>query len=258
MMESIVSKICKRKREEVAVLRREGIGQERRTGIRPFRGALLDRQPAGLIAELKKASPSKGIIRPDFDPAELARAYEQGGAHCLSVLTDRDFFQGSVRNLELAREATSLPVLRKDFMIDPVQIDKSYHMGADAILLIVAILEQPQLEALYSQAKTYGLDVLVEVHDEVELERALATDADMIGINNRNLNDFSVTLATTERLARMVPAGKILVSESGIFTRADIDRVAAAGANAVLVGESLMRENNVAAAARKLLAGDAA
>ena len=173
----------------------------------------------------------------------------------MSVLTDRDFFQGDPRNIRLARAAAALPALRKDFIIDPLQIEESFQLGADAILLIAAILEQSQLEDLFAMAREMKMDVLVEVHNEYEMERILQTDAELIGINNRNLKDFSVTLETTERLAQMVPAGKTLVSESGIYTRSDIDRVKTAGAAAVLVGESLMRQENVSEAVQTLLKG---
>jgi len=255
-MNTILDTICKRKREEIATLKRTGIAAERTTQIRPFLSALQDNEPLGLIAELKKASPSKGLIRQEFNPEKLAAAYEQGGANCMSVLTDRDFFQGDPRNLYLARSAAVLPALRKDFIIDPLQVEESYQLEADAILLIVAILEQSLLEDLYAMAREMKMDVLVEVHDEHEMERVLQTDAELIGINNRNLKDFSVTLETTERLAQMVPAGKTLVSESGIYTRSDIDRVKTAGAAAVLVGESLMRQDNVSEAVRTLLTGN--
>jgi indole-3-glycerol phosphate synthase len=254
-MNTILDTICKRKREEITTLKRSGIVTERTTLVRPFLASLQNNEPIGLIAELKKASPSKGLIRPEFNPEQLAAAYEQGGAHCMSVLTDRDFFQGDPRNLFLARFSASLPALRKDFIIDPLQVEESYRLEADAILLIAAILDQSLLKELYAMAREKNMDVLVEVHDENEMERVLQTDAELIGINNRNLKDFSVTLETTERLAQMVPAGKTLVSESGIYTRADIDRVKAAGASAVLVGESLMRQEDVSEAVKILLTG---
>lgn len=255
-MKNILDTICEHKREEIVTLRRTGIGAERTTQVRPFLSSLQDKDPVGLIAELKKASPSKGLIRQDFNPEQLAMAYEQGGADCLSVLTDRDFFQGDPHNLRLARSVTALPALRKDFIIDPLQVEESYHLGADAILLIAAILGQTRLEELYAMARDMNMDVLVEVHDKREMERVLQTSAELIGINNRNLKDFSVTLETTERLAQMVPPGKTLVSESGIYTRTDIDRVKAAGASAVLVGESLMRQDDVSKAVRALLTGE--
>jgi indole-3-glycerol phosphate synthase len=210
-----------------------------------FRGfaAALDCGPdaLGLVAEVKKASPSAGVIAPDFDPVAIARAYESAGAHCVSVLTDEQFFQGQLSYLKRIRDATGLPCLRKDFTIHEAQIFEASVAGADCILLIVAALEQPALEHLYTTADTLQLDVLVEVHTAEELDRALDLGARLIGINNRNLHTFEVDLATTEELSAEVPDDVLLVSESGIKTRADSQRVFDAGCNAILVGESLMR-----------------
>lgn len=249
----ILTQIAATKREEIAALRRDGLRGERTDAPRPFAAALRDRDPVALIAEIKKASPSRGVIRVDFDPAALAAAYTAGGAHCLSVLTDRTYFQGSWEALAAARRATHLPVLRKDFILDPLQIEETWRGGADALLLIVALLPRSLLAELLAHTRDRGLAALVEVHDERELEDALAVGATLIGINNRNLRDFSVSLETTERLARLVPSSVTLVSESGIFTSADVERVRRAGAHAILVGEALMRQADVARAVRNLL-----
>ncbi len=210
-----------------------------------FRGfaAALDRGPdaLGLIAEVKKASPSAGVIATDFDPVAIAQAYESAGAHCVSVLTDEQFFQGRLSHLTRIREATALPCLRKDFIIHEAQIFEAGVAGADCILLIVAALEQAELERLYRIAETMQMDVLVEIHTAGELDRALDLGARLIGINNRNLHTFEVNLATTEQLSAEVPDEVLLVSESGLKTRADAQRVFDAGCNAILVGESLMR-----------------
>jgi indole-3-glycerol phosphate synthase len=213
-----------------------------RNDFRGFAAALEPGPDAlGLIAEVKKASPSAGVIAPDFDAVAIARAYETAGAHCVSVLTDEQFFQGHLSYLTQIREATSLPCLRKDFIIHEAQIFEASVAGADCILLIVAALDQSALEHLYQTAETFQMDVLVEVHTAEELDRALDLGARLIGINNRNLHTFEVDLATTEVLAEEVPDGVLLVSESGIKTRADSQRVFDAGCDAILVGESLMR-----------------
>lgn len=252
-MPTILDTIAATKREEVAALRRTGVTGARTDAPRGFLRALHDRTPIGLIAELKKASPSRGVLRADFQPEHLAAAYHAGGAHCLSVLTDRQYFQGEPQFLVRARTACPLPVLRKDFILDPLQIKEAHALNADAILLIVAMLDPSQLEDLFAEARAGGLDVLVEVHDEREMERACALSAPLVGINNRNLHDFSVTLETTARVARYALPSMTLVSESGIFTPADIAKVKAAGAHAVLVGEALMAQADVSAGVRALL-----
>lgn len=195
----------------------------------------------GVIAEVKKASPSAGVIRPDFQPAQIAASYERGGAACLSVLTDEPYFQGHRGDLEKARDACTLPVLRKDFMVDPWQIEESRCLGADCILLIVAALDDAQLHDLNGRAREIGLDVLVEVHDEAELERALALEGALLGVNNRNLHDFSTSLETSLRLKALLPRERLMVTESGIRTRTDIALLREGGIHAFLVGEAFMR-----------------
>jgi indole-3-glycerol phosphate synthase len=231
-----------RQHRDSAELAREAAACDAR--ILGFRNALKEADGVAIIAEVKRQSPSKGMIREDFDPVEIARAYVASGAACISVLTDARFFGGSLEILEKIRAAVGCPLLRKDFVVDPDQIAEARLAGADAVLLIVSALEQNELEALNNYAKGLGLDVLIEVHDEAELDRALAVGADLIGVNNRDLKTFEVDLTTTERLAARLPSDRdiILVAESGIGSYADVKRLDAAGAGAFLVGESLMRE----------------
>ena len=253
-MNDILEKIVAVKREELAAARAARplaavqSDAERAAPARDFVGALRAKVAQGhaaVIAEVKKASPSRGVIRADFKPAEIARSYAEGdgktSAACLSVLTDRQFFQGSLEYLKEARAACALPVLRKDFMIDPYQVYEARAAGADCILLIVACLSDAQMADLEAAAQALGMAVLVEVHDGAELTRALKLKTPLIGINNRNLRTFQTTLETTLRLRTDVPAERLLVTESGIATRADVERLRAAGVNAFLVGETFMR-----------------
>lgn len=258
-----LAEICATKREEVAArkafatiddLDRAALGADAPRGFR-FSLEAKARTGFGLIAEIKKASPSKGLIRADFRPTEHAVAYEQGGAACLSVLTDAPYFQGHEDYLVDARAACGLPVLRKDFTLDPWQVAEARAIGADAILIIVAALGDTEMAEIEAAALERGMDVLVEVHDEAELERAARLKSRLIGVNNRDLKTFRTELATTERLAPLAPEGTLLVAESGIASHADCERLAASGVRCFLVGESLMRQHDVAQATRELLGG---
>jgi indole-3-glycerol phosphate synthase len=254
-----LAEICATKRMEVAERKPKGVSHwPAPSPPRGFEAALRSKSASGiaLIAEIKKASPSKGLIRADFDPAAHAIAYQAGGAACLSVLTDAPYFQGHEDYLIAARNACDLPVIRKDFMVDPWQCTEARQMGGDAILIIVAALDDVAMVEIEDAAFAQGLDVLVEVHDEAELDRALThLKSKLVGVNNRNLKTFEVDLATTERLAKLVPADILLVCESGISTHTDCQRMATSGVNTFLVGESLMRNADVQLATQRLLTG---
>jgi indole-3-glycerol phosphate synthase len=264
-MTDTLTTIMGTKREEVAARKAAttladlAARASEQTAPRGFEAALRQRAEAGpenhwaLIAEIKKASPSKGLIRADFDPPAHARAYEAGGATCLSILTDAPYFQGHEDYLVAARAACALPVLRKDFMVDPWQCAEARAIGADAILIIVAALDDGQMTEIEAAAREHGMDVLVEVHNEAEMERAARLRSRLIGVNNRDLKRFVTDLGTTARLAPLAPEGAFLVAESGINSHADVLLLAASGAKAFLVGESLMRHDDVTAATRALL-----
>jgi indole-3-glycerol phosphate synthase len=256
-MSDILDRILAQKAEEVAAAKaarpREAIEADARAAppARDFAGALqraIDAGRAAVIAEIKKASPSKGVIRAEFDPAAIAASYERAGAACLSVLTDRTFFQGAPEFLAAARGACALPALRKEFIVDPYQVAESRALGADAILLIVAALDDARLAAFAAQARELGMAVLVEVHDEHELDRALALPGAILGINNRNLRDFSVSLQTTTLLLPRIPAGRRVVTESGILAQRDVAQMRRHGVHAFLVGEAFMRAPDPGAA----------
>ncbi len=261
----ILNKIVAHKHEEVATAKALTSISELQTRIsdledvpRGFERHLREAVASGwtaIIAEVKKGSPSKGIIRPDFDPLDIASTYQDNGATCLSVLTDEKFFLGHLRFLALIREAVSLPLLRKDFICDPYQIYEARAAGADAILLIAAMLDLHQLRDFHAIAGEMQLDVLLEVHDEDEMETALQTDCKLIGVNNRNLRTFEIDLNTTGRLARMLPKDRLLVSESGINNREDIVRLQSEGAGAFLIGEAMVRENDIGAKLQEFLHG---
>ncbi len=262
-MPDVLARICADKREHVARCKAQKTEQDLIAEAmlqQPTRGfaralkAKVDAGEYGLIAEIKKASPSGGLIRPDFDPPSLAKAYEAGGAACLSVLTDVPYFQGDDAYLKAARDACKLPVLRKDFMLTTFQICEARALGADCVLLIMACLDDYEATDLAATAEALQMDVLVEVHDAPELDRALALGAQLVGINNRNLKTMVTDIAVTEELAALVPEGRLMISESGLRTAADLARMARVGARCFLVGEHLMRQDDVTEATKTLLA----
>lgn len=254
----VLKKIAAYKADEVETIRAKTTIQALRETAaslphpRQFEGAIKSANGPALICEVKKASPSKGVIREDFDPVAIATAYEAGGATCMSVLTDGPGFQGSNAIFEQVRATTHLPLLRKDFMLDPIQIAESAAMGADCVLIIMGMIDDDTAKALFDEAASLGLDALIETHDETELERAIKLGGNLIGINNRDLRTFDTTLNTFTRLAPLAPKGCTLIAESGIFTKEDILRLAEDGAQGYLIGESLMRQDDVARATKAL------
>ncbi len=256
---SKLEEICARKQEHIEAQKSKESFDDLKYKVadlppsRGFMGALMNKMPLSLIAEVKKASPSKGVIRANFDPVEIAKAYEKAGAACVSVLTDEPFFQGADEHLTQIKEAVSLPVLRKDFMLDEYQIYESRALGADCILLIMAALDDDQVKSLYAAAEELRMDVLVEVHDQAELERTLALNPAMIGINNRDLKTLEVDIQTSQSLAASIPDHIFKVSESGIGSHEDIESLQASGFRGFLVGESLMKQDNIEEAVRNLI-----